>query len=225
MAPRVKKQIDYSTLTTSELVWLVQVDDCAKAFDLLYATLIPVATRIAKNYARRYTWLDYEDISQEMLNVATIKRIVCGYRPGKATSFEKYAYFRLTFEAKDVLRCEDPLGIKWPQKGKGHYPEWHRLGDEAFKSFDIEGRKELDIEQRELLQLYESIEAWRSAFQACREPKAKRKAWPMAEIESQPMYGSERGQYWGNRSRRKAKHLTLSEWRKSRAKPKQLCFF
>ncbi|MDX1930011.1 MAG: hypothetical protein SFV81_26020 [Pirellulaceae bacterium] len=34
------------------------------------------------------------------------------------------------------MRREDPLGIRFPSKK--HYPEWYRLGDEAFSGFDVD---------------------------------------------------------------------------------------
>jgi DNA-directed RNA polymerase specialized sigma subunit len=236
MAPRQVKQIDYESLTSNDLVLLVHAGD-NRAFEILCLSILPVAERIARNYARRYTWLDHEDIRQETL--LAIHRIIKGFRPGKGASLEKYVYHRITYEVKDVLRCEDPLGISWPQKGKGHYPEWHRLGDEAFKSFDVEGRSEMEFDQRELLGLYESIDEWRLVFLDQSDQREKRDRvvlrrdrFPDADLESQFIAWTCEIGFWGQRVKCKkkpksqAKSLSmLAEWRKSRLKPKQLCFF
>ncbi len=112
----------------------------------IWQRLHPIAQRIAANYCKKYTWIDPEDLAQQMLLIVPeiIKRYDFDNTAGN--SFSKYAYHRLYFEAKDCLREEDPLGIKWPQKKK--YPEWHRLGDEGFSNFEVVAH-ESEVDERD----------------------------------------------------------------------------
>ena len=180
MARKPARQIDYGTLGSSDLVWLAQVDDDKLAIDEIFARVGKVVNRIAGNYCRRYTWIDPEDLSQSLLAEKLPKIIKC-YRPGKNTDWEKYVYHRLTFSAKDLLRCEDPLGIGFPQKKQ--YPEWHRLGDEAFDGFEVTGRKEMDSDELDMLKLHESIGQWRESFDSLRNTAVLKK--PVKAIDSE----------------------------------------
>jgi hypothetical protein len=137
----------------------------------LWQLLIPMAKHRAKLTTGRYFWLDPDDIEQQLLLI--IPRIIRRFDPDNSAknTFSKYAYFRLTFEAKDVCREEDPLGIRWPHKGKGHYPEWHRLGDEAFQSFDTPGR---EAEPLDILTA-EPVDEEPSFFASAKQVSRKRK--------------------------------------------------
>jgi hypothetical protein len=114
------------------------------ALAIVWQAAIPVAKNRARLTVARYFWIDADDFENELL--LSVPRFLKGFDPNNAsgTSWGKYQYFRMVFEAKDILRCEDPLGIKWPQKGKGHYPEWFRLGDESFSSFDAPSHREFE---------------------------------------------------------------------------------
>lgn len=216
MARKPARQIDYGTLGSSDLVWLAQVDDDKQAIDEIFARVGKVVNRIAGNYCRRYTWIDPEDLSQSLMAEKLPKIIKC-YRPGKNTDWEKYVYHRLTFSAKDLLRCEDPLGIGYPQKKQ--YPEWHRLGDEAFDGFEVAGRREMDGEELDMLKLYESIDSWRAAFEVCK--PAKRKSFPRATECERPPAAWVDGKFLGVVvvRRKKDRAVGLVGWRR---KPQQL---
>lgn len=218
MARKQAKPIDYESQASSDLVWLAQVDHDQQAIDELLKRITPVAKRIAGNYCIRYTWLDPEDILQDLF-ADKLLQIIGRYRPGRATDWEKYAYHRITFAVKDILRCEDPLGIGFPQKKQ--YPEWHRLGDEAFDGFEVVGRKELDSDELDMLKLHESIGQWRESFAACRSvSKGKIKAWVSGETHAAGWCGLFMGQF--EYRRKLLKRVSLREWIKVREKPKQL---
>ena len=222
MARKQAKPIDYESQVSSDLVWLAQVDQDQQAIDELLKRITPVAKRIAGNYCRRYTWLDPEDILQDLF-ADKLLQIIGRYRPGRATDWEKYAYHRITFAVKDILRCEDPLGIGFPQKKQ--YPEWHRLGDEAFDGFEVVGRKELDSDELDMLKLYESIGQWRESFAACRVVARKVKAWVSGERHASGWVAVGcGGQFVGRFEHRRKllKRVSLREWIKAREKPKQL---
>ncbi len=129
-SPKLREaEIELQTLAVSAK------SGCEESKKRVFEKLLPVAERIARTYCDKYNWVDAEDLAQEMLLV--VPGIIRRYDPSNSAgnSFSKYAYHRLYFEAKDCLRQEDPLGIKWPQKK--HYPEWHRLGDEGFETFEV----------------------------------------------------------------------------------------
>jgi hypothetical protein len=219
VARKPARQIEYGTLGSSDLVWLAQVDDDKRAIDEIFARVGKVVNRIAGNYCRRYTWIDPEDLSQSLMAEKLPKIIKC-YRPGKNTDWEKYVYHRLTFSAKDLLRCEDPLGIGFPQKKQ--YPEWHRLGDEAFDGFEVTGRKEMDSDELDMLKLYESIDDWRNAFLMCKPKTRKPKPWVSGEVHAVAWCGQFVGRF---DYRKKSRRVLLRDWIAVRAKPKQLVLF
>lgn len=102
-----------------------------------------VATAVAKRYVAKYFWEDADDLAQSLLE--RFDRIWERYDPEneQGNPWGKYLYHRFSFEAKDYFRRLDPLGIGWPQKKE--YPQWHRLGDEKFKTFQIEDSRNLDL--------------------------------------------------------------------------------
>lgn len=225
MARKQAKPIDYGSQVSSDLVWLAQVDNDQQAIDELLTRITPVAKRIAANYCRRYAWLDPEDILQDLF-ADKLLQIIGRYRPGRATDWEKYAYHRITFAVKDILRCEDPLGIGFPQKKQ--YPEWHRLGDEAFDGFEVVGRKELDSDELDMLKLHESITAWRESFALCRVVAKKMKAFVSGDVHAaawvtENTSGKFIGQF--DYRRKRLARVSLGQWINERAKPKQLVLF
>jgi hypothetical protein len=90
---------------------------------------IGLADRIAAKAVRRYSWLCADDLRQELL--IPLPRWIDRYNPKdkSGTSWSKYLYHKMNFYLKDVLRREDPVGIKWPQREQ--YPTWFRLGDQS----------------------------------------------------------------------------------------------
>jgi hypothetical protein len=111
--------------------------------ELITAHAIGLAERIAKKTVRRYPWIDLEDLRQEL--IIPLPRWIQRYNPSdkSKTSWSKYLYHKMNFYVKDVLRKEDPVGIKWPQREQ--YPTWFRLGDQSGRlssssSRDDEGR-------------------------------------------------------------------------------------
>jgi DNA-directed RNA polymerase specialized sigma24 family protein len=222
MARKQAKPIDYGSQVSSDLVWLAQVDQDRQAIDELLTRITPVAKRIAGNYCRRYAWLDPEDIIQDLF-ADKLMQIIGRYRPGRATDWEKYAYHRITYAVKDILRCEDPLGISYPQKKA--YPEWHRLGDEAFDGFEVVGRKELDADELDLLKLHESISNWRESFAGCKSVAGgKIKPWVSGDQHATGWCdGKLIGQF--DYRRKFLKRVSLRTWIAVRAKPKQLALF
>lgn len=90
---------------------------------------IGLADRIAAKAVRKYSWLCADDLRQELL--IPLPRWIDRYNPKdkSGTSWSKYLYHKMNFYLKDVLRREDPVGIKWPQREQ--YPTWFRLGDQS----------------------------------------------------------------------------------------------
>jgi hypothetical protein len=118
-----------------ELVIRAQAGD-SEAIAELWTAAIPVTERIARNGTKRYPWIDPEEVAQELqLDFQKILRRfdVCNL---KGNHWKKYYYHRAVFTVKDILRREDPLGIRFPFKKQ--YPEWYRLGDEAFDGFEVD---------------------------------------------------------------------------------------
>jgi hypothetical protein len=97
--------------------------------ELILAHAIGLAERIASKAVRKYPWLCADDLRQELL--IPLPRWIDRYNPydKSRTSWSKYLYHKLNFYLKDVLRREDPVGIKWPQREQ--YPTWFRLGDQS----------------------------------------------------------------------------------------------
>ena len=110
----------------------------ADAIARLWEMVLPMAKRRAQITARRYAWLDADDLENSVL--LKFPRMVEIFDLDGKNPFKKYVYFSLVNRMKDVLRREDPLGIRYPQKR--HYPEWHRLGDECFDGFDQESAEQ-----------------------------------------------------------------------------------
>ncbi len=217
-----KKPIDYQSLDGLELVWLAQLDNDKQAIDEIYARKIDIARRIARNYCRKYTFVDEDDLAQSML--LGLPKIIRTYRPGKAgTGWDKYCYFRLTFLAKDVLRQRDDLGIGWPQKKM--YPEWYHLGDESMDGYDPRDHRELDQDTIDLERFYTAVAETRDALNLTRvsvNSKPKRAAvndpMPLAWYEDK---------YYGqvpapSRGKMKTRASDIARWKIERLKPKQL---
>lgn len=105
----------------------------------LWVAAVPVARRRAQLTAGRYAWLDSDDVENFLLS--KIPDFIRTFNPDneQGNPWKKYCYFRMVFMAKDFCRKEDPLGIGYPQKKQ--YPEWYRLGDEAFNGREFFGRE------------------------------------------------------------------------------------
>lgn len=222
VAKRQAKQVDYQSLNASELVWLAQVDSDRQAIDEIYARKTPVVNQIARNTCRRYTFVDVDDLSQSML--LHLPKIICAYRPGRQTDWDKYCYHRLAFTAKDVLRQRDDLGIMWPQKKA--YPEWHHLGDEAFEGFEVADGRAMDEDSIELEKLYEQIELWRAAFAIARDIPRQKVSAANREIHARAWVD---GRFCGAHplpaKRKGYRAIGLSEWMVQRTQPVQLGFW
>lgn len=97
--------------------------------ELITAHAIQLADRIASKAVRKYSWLCADDLRQEL--VIPLPRWIARFNPKdkSGTTWSKYLYHKMNFYLKDVLRREDPVGIKWPQREQ--YPTWFRLGDQS----------------------------------------------------------------------------------------------
>ena len=221
MAKRQAKTIDYQSLESSDLVWLAQVDNDKQALDEIYSRKMVIAVKIARNYCRRYTFVDVDDLSQSML--LALPKIVRTYRPGKATDWDKYCYHRLFYTAKDILRQRDDLGIGWPQKKA--YPDWHHLGDEAFEGFHVTDWRAPSEDSIDLEKFFEEIEGWREAFLVARQFKRPKTS---AAVHGQPARAWVDDKYYGVHplpTKQKAVPRGLANWKVQRSKPKQLVMF
>lgn len=189
-------QFDFSNLGVEELFMLAR-----KANVEVYARALPIAQRVARAYCRNYTWIDPEDLTQDLMS--EIPRVMYGYQEDNAFSntWSKYLYFKLQFKAKDILRREDPLGISYPQKKQ--YPQWHRLGDESLEGFEPTDMRELLTEELE-----EEIQLWKEFFRDHPDPRKIK-----------------RGRIWdkvNGRVKFRKQKMTLLAWYKIRKRPKQL---
>lgn len=116
--------------------------------DVLWQYMLEKTQKIAAKFCKKYYWIDGEDLTHNVL-MNHKQKIFDRYNIGDKsnTSFSKYSYHAIYRAAQDELRKEDPLGMKIPQKKKhlpgGKYPEWHRLGDMGFETydFDSDGRR------------------------------------------------------------------------------------
>lgn len=216
-AARRKEEQEIQDLCVAVKVGMVEI----------WKRLLPVAQRIAANYVKKYTWIDPEDLSQKMLLI--VPEIVRQYQIGNAAgnSFSKYAYHRLYYEAKDCLREEDPLGIKWPQKKK--YPEWHRLGDEGFSNFEIQARGDVDSTdgQDELdVEWTEYLDAARASLKKIQAKQVKVISKPSRESldRAAAKFPSSRIVRTVGKSERK-RSRGLKHWMECRKSPKQMELF
>lgn len=212
-----KRQIDYQNLESSELAWLAQTDKDPVAVEMLCIRGMELAKKSAIKAARKYTWLDADDLQQSLL-VKFIDQIIRRYRPGKnGTSWEKFSAVAMAFALKDVLRAEDPLGISWPQKQ--HYPEWYRLGDKVFTDadFDIQSHREMTHQEWEDLQFIQSIEDWRAAFRSSKPVRRRRFTEPLAN--DIPPAAWVNGKYVGKyipKRKRMLPRLAIGSWIRNR---------
>ncbi len=86
-----------------------------------------IVSTLATKTVAKYSWIDREDLIQNMLLKTDYFATV--YDPARNPVFTKHLYWKFAFYVKDVLRREDPVGIRAPQRQ--HYPTWFRLGDRA----------------------------------------------------------------------------------------------
>jgi hypothetical protein len=100
----------------------ILVDMCT--LEKVWEEAVPVAKKIAINYVRKFPWIDVDDLSQSML--LKVPDIFRKFDPDRGAKWSTYLYLRLYLIAKDILRKEDPLGIKFPRSQI--YPTWERLG-------------------------------------------------------------------------------------------------
>lgn len=174
----------------------------------VFTRAVPIARKLAVRYCRKYDWVNPEDLAQNM--ILEVPRFMYSYDPCNAsgTSWSKYLFHKFYFLAKDLLRKEDPLGVKWPQKKV--YPKWHRLADEALEGFEVvDARRE--AEEQESDELKEDMQRWRDYFAEL--PKLVTKA-KKAKVGRKRK--ANRGGSFGN---------GLWSWRVERSKPKQLALW
>ncbi len=88
----------------------------ADAIGELWLLYDEVAKPIVRNYLAKYPFVDGDDLQQGCS--LYFHKILARYDPNNAAgnSFAKYAYHRIFFTCKDLLRQRDDLGIGWPQK-------------------------------------------------------------------------------------------------------------
>lgn len=227
MAKKQARQIDYQSLESRDLVWLVQVDEDAKAYELLLDRKNEVIQRLVRNCIRKYTFVDGDDMYQSL--ALNFPKIVRTYRPGKAgTDWDKYCYHRLTFMIKDILRQRDDLGIAWPQKKM--YPDWFHLYDKSDASdgchADVVGdHRGLSEDAREWLEFYASLDELRSALAASHSQLINRSIGRASTHEVHPAAWSWPNVYYWSppqpKRRRSSERINLWQWKKARSKPKQ----
>lgn len=149
------------------------VHDGDKAEKEIFEALLPTVNKIARKAVAKYPWVCFDDLSQQMLLV--VPAIIRRYKPeySDSISFEKYAYHRLHFEAKDCLREQDPLGISWPQKSKENYPTFSRLSDDSMKFWEPSSNEEVYEEEEELSPLeqqLQDLQMWRDFMKTQPQP-------------------------------------------------------
>ena len=198
-------KMDFSKLTPDEVFAIAR-----QANVEVYTRALPIAQNIAGRYAKKYDWISAEDLVQNLM--FEIPTIMYAYRDDDASGnpWSKYLFYKLYFKAKDYLRKEDPVGIKWPQKKQ--YPKWHRLGDESLDGFEVVDYRGRDDEHLVDGELLASIAAWREFFQA------------LPALREEP----KRKLYWDakrNRVKFRRSKQTIAEWYESRKLPRQLAFF
>lgn len=96
-----------------------------QAFSKLWELSVPRISRIAAKVCKRYPWIASEDVAGEVH--LQFPKLFKRWKPERGTKWSKFAGISVYRAVQDVLRKEDPLGIKLPIKSR--YPEWRRLGD------------------------------------------------------------------------------------------------
>lgn len=195
-----KPRFDFVAMGTDELFRLARAANVA-----VYERSLPVAQKVARSYCKRYTWIDADDLTQDLMY--EIPRIMYSFREENSAGnpWSKFLYHKLYFKCKDYLRKEDPLGICWPQKRQ--YPAWHRLGDESLEGFEPRDEREpaaeLDTE------LIDDVRDWREYFDSL-----------------PPMRKPKRDRIWDHKRHRikfrVRKAATLTNWCRERRKPHQM---
>lgn len=130
-----KADVSDCELSAHELIELDRLMFLGQRPDgLIVRHAVHLARRIAHKTVLRYSWIDEDDLQQNLL--LGLPRFLDRYRPNdkSKTAWSKNLYFRFIFFVKDILRREDPLGIRWPQRQ--HYPSWFRLGGDSAGVFD-----------------------------------------------------------------------------------------
>jgi hypothetical protein len=95
--------------------------------DEIWALSAMLCGQIAARTVGKYPWIAAEDLQQNML--LKTEHFARVYDPARSSCFSKHLWWKFNFYVKDVLRREDPLGVRYPQRD--HYPEWFRLGSNA----------------------------------------------------------------------------------------------
>ena len=96
-----------------------------QAFSKLWELSVPRISRIAAKICKRYPWIASEDVAGEVH--LQFPKLFKRWKPERGTKWSKFAGFAVYRAVQDVLRKEDPLGIKLPIKSR--YPEWRRFSD------------------------------------------------------------------------------------------------
>jgi DNA-directed RNA polymerase specialized sigma subunit len=91
----------------------------------LWEAVSPIAVKVGRIFAARYSVVDADDLSQNLLS--SFPRLVKRYKTKYKTPFDTFCYYTFYYAAQDELRKLDPLGIKYPQKRA--YPVWRYLED------------------------------------------------------------------------------------------------
>jgi hypothetical protein len=237
MPKRQAKPINYESLESRDLVWLVQVDQDAAAYEHLLTRKEDVIRRLVRNCIRKYTFVDGDDMYQSL--ALYFPKIVSRYRPGKAnTDWDKYCYHRLTYTIKDILRQRDDLGIMWPQKKM--YPDWFHLYDKSESSDGCHA--DVIADHRESIDDLEEIIDFREVFRELREQLAQSRDQSRNPSPGKPAVHTDRPSAWTQRDaedggaakyywspvqpKRKLARVTgFSQWRVERSKPKQVMLF
>lgn len=123
---RIKRgTIDWSLVHEDDIAILAHFGD-REALSILWQQSIDQCTRVTRLVARRYPWIDLDDMLQEV--ISDFPKYVRRYDPKKAKGgWNKYLYHVFYRSTQDALRREDPLGIDFPHKK--HYPFFRRFSE------------------------------------------------------------------------------------------------
>lgn len=111
-------------LSFSEVALLAKYGDEA-AYSYLWEAIIPNVSAVTKSFAARYPRINQEDFEQSVL--CAFPKILRRYDPYRGKAFEIYLYFSAYRLCQDLLRANDPLGVKIPQKAP--YPKHFNLSE------------------------------------------------------------------------------------------------
>lgn len=186
-----------------------------------------IAGAVARKTVARYRWLVVEDLQQQML--LKTDHFAAIYDSNRSSSLAKHLWWKFSFYIRDVLRCEDPLGVRYPQRER--YPDWYRLGEVAGRVAGDEAGGGCDVYVGNSLvhldgETDDGDEQWSSdlaALEAMRQENSQANRLPSMVDDGDGVCRAAKWRSWWSKKQRRArlrfsKKCSIFHWRKDRKK-------